>query len=603
MDPTSSMFESVMYPTALFTKPLRYHGTPVRSDSNSHETSQSNPKNRLNSLDLPKDLQWRIDDADADGTRFFAVPTFALGKPPLRVDVYIPDQLHHPAGLRAVLQSHKALLVGGGELAKLGISRPILQRLHSWSATYDDGDLESTYLSLPFGSRIVLDAISSDINKTPVHLVPNYDIERQWLTVAELQDLWHLTPNQWPQILDYSSLQLDCQIHEAISVVRLAHLPDDASTFAFKSVSSDVKYFYHELHALLTMSPHCNIMSSPLYVVTKQCRFGGRTGVCGFVLPFYPLGTVRDALQRAPQSSPIPRFPLSDRLRWARQVLSALSHIRNSPMGFYTDLKPNNILLSASPSGSIDTLLVDFEQRGSWYSWSPPEIYYIEYLEILSTSPLVPLPDRTHYTTILKSHLPSWIPHSRRARYSASSTPSRGGGFSQPWNSLLPREQESAQVFMLGKLLWCLFESVGFPNSCVTVETFREEPSDLSFPAFRRTPTALRDCVRRCTVGAPEWRGRLPYVVRVGERLFPRGMSGQGGEGEGTAEQTLEAARGWWRDEVREAERFVAARVRRREGCEDPGDEELLGFLEERPSLAEVEGMLAGFAETIMGST
>ena len=606
MEPTSSMFESIMYPTGLFTAPLRHLGTHVNLDSGAHEKSQTNPKNRLDSLGLPNNLQWRIDDADADGTRFFAVPTFAVGKPPLRVDVYIPDQLHHPAGLRAALQSHKALLVGGRELTKLGISRLILQRLHSWSNTYADGHLESTYFSLPFGSRIVLDAISSDIDKIPVHLVPNYDIERQWLTAAELQDLWQLTPDQWPPILDHSSLQLERQIHEAISVVRLAHLPDDASTFAFKSVSSDVKYFYHELHTLLTTPRHCHIMSPPLYVVTKQCRFGGRIGVCGFVLPFYPLGTLRDALQTGPrslQSSSTPRFPLSDRLHWARQVLSALLHIRNSPMGFYTDLKPNNVLLTASASGSLDTLLVDFEQRGSWYSWSPPEIYYLEYLEILSASHLVPLPNRTHYTAVLKSYLPSWAPQSRRARYGSSSSTTPSRGFSQPWTSLPLHEQESAQVFMFGKLLWCLLESVGFPNSCVTVETFREEPSDLSFPAFRRTPAPLRDCVRRCTAGAPEWRGRLPSVVRVGERLFPRGMTGRGGEEEGTAEQTQEAARAWWREEVGEAERFVYARVRRREGREEPGDEDVLGFLGERPTLVEVEEMLGSFAKAIMDST
>ncbi|KAK1832994.1 hypothetical protein QBC39DRAFT_255371 [Podospora conica] len=604
MEPTSSMFESIMYPTGLYqTGPLRDPGldlTDACSESELHERSQTNPKNRINSLELPKGIhmQWRIDDADADGTRFFAVPEFALGKPPLRVDVYIPDQLHHPPGLRGVLESHRAMLVGGRKLANLGVSRLVLQRLHLWSTTSTPAEIQSTYFSLPFGSRIVLDAISADVSKIPLHIIPNYDIERQWLTVDELQSLWRLAPEQWPPTLDHDALQLQHQIHEAISVVRLAHLPPSAPTYVFKSVSSDVKYLYHEMRALLTMPPHRHVISKPLYIVTKRCLFGGRVGVCGFILPFYPLGTLRDALYHNDDTTI--RFPLLTRLRWARQIVSALSHIRHrSPAGFYTDLKPNNILLvqGAHPEDTLDTLLVDFEQRGSWYSWSPPEIYRLEYLEMLASSPLTPPAARASYAATLRSLLPTWTPHRRRARYDATTPPPRG--YSQAWNSLSSTEAEAAQVFMVGKLLWCVLEGVGFPGGCVTVETFREVPVDLAFPDFRRAPGPLRELVKRCTAGASEWAGRKPGVVRVGDRLFARGRTGRDGEVEGTAAETQEAAREWWREEVAEAERFIAAKVRRRDKCEEEEDAEVLGFLGQRPSLAEVEAILRDTEEEL----
>lgn len=600
MDPTSSMFESVMYPTALFSASLSDPSLEAYGGVDPHETSPANPKNRLDSFHLPKDLQWKIDDVDADGTRFFAVPSFAVGRPPLRVDVYIPDQLHHPPALRATLQPHKALLVGGRQLSNLGISRLILQRLHHWSVTYGP-DLEVAYWSLPFGSRIIFGAICGNLAKIPVHLVPNYDIERQWLTVRELQELWQLAPDQWPPILDHEDLQLECQVHEAISVVRIARRLA-SEKYAFKSVSTDVKYLYHELRMLLTMERHRHIIPRPLYVVTKKCRFGGRIGVCGFVVQHFPLGTLRDALQQA--GSPLTalstrtrRFPFGDRLRWAQQVLSALEHISSSPMGFYTDLKPNNILLSQLEDGSIGAILIDFEQRGSWYSWSPPEVYYVEYLEQLAASPLVPETDAKRYAEILKRYIPDWTPHNRKSRYNATrGSPVRG--YSQAWLSLSAQEQQSAQVFMVGKLLWCIFEALSFPNSCVTVETFREEPSNHSFPEFRLTPAPIRAFIRQCTAGAPEWSGRLPYVVRVGNKLFPRNMTGRRGEPEGTLEQTQEAARSWWREEIRDAERLVAARARRRSGCEEPEDARLLEFLQSRPSLAEVESVLGALAGT-----
>lgn len=573
------MFEAVTYPTALHAPDLDdYHGE--KGDDN-WERSMTNPKNKPCSLDLPHNLKWRMDGGDADGTRFFAIPTFAIGRPPLRVDIYIPDQLKHPKALRETLQSHKTLITSGQELANLGLSRLILKRLHSWSNS--DPDFEGAYSTLPFGSRIVLEEIRSDLNHIPVHFIPRHDIERSWLTMQELQDMWQLHESQWPPLLDHDMLRLESQVHEAISLVQISRNPE-SETYAFKSISTDIKYFYHELKMLLTMPPHPHIISRPLYVVTKRCLFGGKVGVCGFILRYHPLGTLRDALSHQSSLQGCP-CPLSDRLRWARQITSALLHLQATPVKFYTDLKPNNILLSQFDDG-LGTVLVDFEQRGSWYSWSPPEVYYVEYLEMLATTSSNKS-ETNHYTTLLQSYIPDWTPHNKKARYNNSVQ-----GYSRAWLALSPQEQEAAQVFMVGKLLWCLFEGTGSPNSCVTVETFREEPCSLAFPEFRHTPHRLRDCIRQCTSGAPEWSGRLSFVVRVGDKLFPRGRTGQSGEPEGTANETQEAARDWWRQEINAAEKLLAARVRQRNGKGGGNDTEALQFLHQRPSLKEVYDIL-----------
>lgn len=579
MDPTSSMFEALMYPTALFSAPVP-NPRPTSLNIDAFHHSPLNPKNRLNNLHLPPNIQWRIDGGEADGTRLFAVPAFAIGRPPLRIDVYIPSQLNQPPELLDALNSYKTILLAGSELQDIGVCRLVLQRLQMWLE--GTGDLEAAYMSMPFGSQIILEEIQAEITKIPIHLVPDYSIERRWLSVQELQTMWQLPTEKWPPILDHDDLQLLRQPHEAISIVRIRqHLPSEI--FVFKSVSTEVKYLYHELKMLITMDPHRHIMPAPVYVVTKKTRFGGKSGVCGFILSYIRDGTLRDALGKGSLHSRSV-ISLRDRVRWSKQLLSALRHISSGPMGFYTDLKPNNVLLSEHES-EMGVVLVDFEQRGSWFSWSPPEVYYVEYLEILaSATHKCPANIRTLYKDLLTKYMPDWKPQVKNRIYTDSSH-----GFSQAWCSLSESERETAQVFMVGKLLWCIFEDIPFPGSCVTVETFREDPSDQCFPEFRRTPPLLRECIRQCTSGAPEWRGRIPSVVRLGDRLYPRGRTGEHGEPEGTWPETQTAAQAWWQVEVEAAEQFIGARIRQREGVELDGDDGILGFMCQRPSLEQVE--------------
>jgi hypothetical protein len=82
----------------------------------------------------------------------------------------------------------------------------------------------------------------------------------------------------------------------------------------------------------------------------------------------------------------------------------------------------------------------------------------------------------------------------------------------------------------------------------------------------------MRECIRRCTAGAQEWRERYPGVVRRGNKLFPRGKTGRKGEVEGSAKEVQQAARLWWREEIRDAEIFLEARIRQR-GANDQNQE------------------------------
>ncbi|KAI0107585.1 hypothetical protein GGR51DRAFT_559391 [Nemania sp. FL0031] len=583
MEPSSEMFETIMYPTAAFASPL----ARVVDGSSDFENSALNPRTRLDSLELPKDLQWRIDDGDVDGVRFFAVPLFAIGKPPLRIDVYIPGQSLHPVALKQTLNSHKTLTTSGSQISKLGICRLILQKLHTWSASYDD--FETVYWSLPFGSRIIFGAIHADTNSIPVVIEPFYEVERQWLSMSQLRGLWQLSEDQWPPVLDHGELQLQRQIHEAISIVKVSSHPQ-SETFVFKSVSTDVKYLYHELKVLLTLEPHRHIIQRPLYAVTKRCAFGGKIGVCGFVLRYYPLGSLRHALEDEETSG---MLQLRDKIRIARQILSALIHIRSSSLRFYTGIKPNNIVLSQY-QGVSEAVLIDFEQRSAWCSWSPPEVYYVEFLEILASSNRLDEDTRRKYSRILEQLIPGWSPHKRKARYTES-----GQGYARVWQAMSSTHQESAQVYMFGKLLWCLFENVGFPSNYITVETFREKLSDQPFPEFRRCPLQLRDCITRCTAGAPERKGRQPYVVRVGDKLYRRMKGSPAADMNCSPEDVQAAARAWWEDEIQEAERYVAASTRQGKEEPEPGTAEILKSIDERPTFQELDDLLAGIEAAI----
>jgi hypothetical protein len=153
---------------------------------------------------------------------------------------------------------------------------------------------------------------------------------------------------------------------------------------------------------------------------------------------------------------------------------------------------------------------------------------------------------------------------------------------------------------MLGKLLWYIFEGVGSINNGLNLETFREETCEQVFPEFRQSPKSIQDCIRRCTIGAPEWSGRVSSVVKRGRWLWPRGKTGANGEPPGTGLETQQAAKQWWVEELKSAEKFLGARRRQRLGrIALDGDTAILSCMRGRPQLREVQRDLDRFESGI----
>jgi hypothetical protein len=294
---------------------------------------------------------------------------------------------------------------------------------------------------------------------------------------------------------------------------------------------------------------------------------------------------------------------MAQRFRWARQVAQALVHVNQlGRCGFYPDLKPDNIVLREGEgdagTGMLDAVLIDLEQRGGWFAWSPPEVAYVEYLEIVAGDDDLMLREDDRMKNEIVEQLreyygdPDWSPgDSGRQRYYNAA-----GGFSRPWRALLEQRiaggkgsdlLERAQVFMLGKLLWCVFEGQPMVRCGIDHEVLRDPDPEYqsrrsgkarAFPEFKETPSALRSLIRACTAGAPEGEeglaGRLPGVVLRRGKLYPAGAEGD--VGTLTAEDTRDAARGFWTRELAHAGQFMQELLLFKKGgtSQERGDEQ-----------------------------
>ncbi len=173
-----------------------------------------------------------------------------------------------------------------------------------------------------------------------------------------LYDAWRFPPESWPEVVELEELQLQRHLHDSVSVVRIRG--NETDELIFKAVTEDLRYFYHELRTLLSMPSHPNIISRPCYIITKKCHFGGKIGVCGMILKYHPLGSLSQMSKK--------RFHLAadyqSEISWAKQIVSALLHIQENGLGFYTGLKLTNIVLGQSEEPKIPhIILIDFEQR------------------------------------------------------------------------------------------------------------------------------------------------------------------------------------------------------------------------------------------------
>lgn len=244
---------------------------------------------------------------------------------------------------------------------------------------------------------------------------------------------------------------------------------------------------------------------------------------------------------------------------------------------FYPDLRMDNIVLSESG----DVVMVDFEQRGVWCEFAAPEVNAIEYVRLLAVDEEIREEISSKYSRILSSLLPGWEDMTEGEGYRWPTD-----GYNIPWTCLTPTEQEACEVYMLGRVLWCIFEAKSAPQRAAAWLSYRWEPV-VEFPGYTRTPEPIRDLIDRCT------RGRQPglskFIVREKNQLVLRTLEGTGLS---TAEQVQETARQWWAKEIKASEEWLQ---QREEGMKAGNWKE---NYYDRPTLREVHAELVEFSQS-----
>ncbi|KAK3986712.1 hypothetical protein QBC44DRAFT_332916 [Cladorrhinum sp. PSN332] len=594
MDLSAHSVHHVIHPTAAFAQ------SQMESMSDEHsvtgdaawDDSQLNPKNRIDSLDPPLNPLWRIDGCTSLGTQFYAIPQFLGDMPPKRFDVFIPKPAAADPFLRRLLDLNVAFHTKDAvRLNRLGIARHILRRLQLWSSGQDHNDRESVadiYNKEPFGSWITFDSLSLNIRNIKIAVAPATDLEIRLIKLPELATTLGLPEEVVPETIDISRLVIVQQLHDSVCIVTVKQDGEDGEKgqqqqqkWILKALTGDTKYLYCELRNLLQIEPHPNVIAKPRYLVTKRCGFGNKLGVVGFVLPFHPNGSLRDRL-------PLMRIhgllTLDLRLKWANQLASAVLHVRERGRIFYPDLRLDNVVLSAAG----DLVMVDFEQRGVWCEFASPEVNSIAYMRIIAKcgtlddeidgggsvdgeeedGVFVPEEICAYYHGIMNHVLPGWAALELSDKYDLHENPYGYRSYNTDWLGLDETEQEASEVYMLGRVLWCLFEGQSAPQPPVVWQSYRREP-DLEFPAYRETPEELRSIIDACTRGRRKTLSEL--IVKVGSKLLLRNEDGKVKE-DSTAVEVLDAARDWWKEEVREAERFLEERRKKKESGEWNGN-------------------------------
>ncbi|KAK7907868.1 hypothetical protein PG985_015171 [Apiospora marii] len=543
MDLTPKAIQEVVHPTAAFSPELEDGALDSGHDPAELTWANSllNPCNRIDSLDYPKDVLWRIDGCAGLGTQYYAIPLFIAPIPPIRMDVFIPES--QPPLLRHQLDLNLAFHTKDSErLSRLAITRHIIRTLHLWVATEFE-DIETFadfYRRTPFGTRLVFENLSLDIRQIHVKIGPNHYLERQLLSVPQLAAIWG-QEFRFPDEVDFFDVDVVKVLHDSVCLARI-----QGQLYIFKALTSGAKYLYHELKILSTTPPHSNVIPRPVHIVKKTCHFGAKKAIAGFTTVYQPKGSLRDIL---PQARIHDQLHAAKQFKWSIQLTTAIKHLRDTTGTYYPDLRLDNVVLSAND----DIIMVDFEQRGVWCEFAAPEVNSVEYVRLVAVEERIAEDVREKYLDILSELVPNY------ARLEDDQYTNPEDGYNLSWVCLSPIEQEAAEVYMLGRVLWCIFEGVSGPQKAAIWQSYRLE-SDLEFPEYQRTPPELRDLIDRCTRGRRETLSRM--VQRQGSILVLRNQPAT----EQTHDGVRAAARAFWEDELQVAEDFIALRSREKAG-------------------------------------
>jgi hypothetical protein len=236
---------------------------------------------------------WRIDGCCNQGTRYLIRSNIPGRRfPPRRVDIFVPYPYQVEAELRSWLQLCDAFALTDSRVAQLQISKILACSLTHQSLSRPGFVTE--YLGLPYGSRIIVERLAAKPQDVKMHLVPDFAPEKGLLSCQTLRAMWNL--DEWPEEIDLSALVLDYQIHDTVSMVKMAATADASQKHIFKTATEGIKHLYHELKMLLTMPTHQHTMTRPTHIVTLPDRFGGSPKLCGFLLPFFAHGNLAETL-------------------------------------------------------------------------------------------------------------------------------------------------------------------------------------------------------------------------------------------------------------------------------------------------------------------
>ena len=244
------------------------------------------------------------------------------------------------------------------------------------------------------------------------------------------------------------------------------------------------------------------------------------------------------------------------KLEWCQQVLSALTHVRETLGTCYTDLRPDNVLLSTL-DGKEQLILCDFEQRGNWHEYCAPHVLFRQYIENIRSANPNPSDPRLKWLLDRYAHADESSPC-----YTASETVVQAKN--RPWFALSSEQQEAAMIYSFGLFMYAIFEGVsGVRKNIANLWPYDQ---DIEFPKFKNAPMIVQDLIRRCTVDAPEWAEtrddiaekltppRPKRVVRIGDRLCVEGMTSRGRST--VMDDTIDAAMTWWTTELNRAANF-----------------------------------------------
>ena len=377
-----------------------------------------------------------------------------------------------------------------------------------------------------------------------------------------------------PPAIDYRQLRYEKQLSQDDTLVTVT-TPAGHQLMIFKSQTKSCSELYHEVKMLLNLPGSVYIAEPPAFLVTTNKSDPHDSRVCGFLMKYYELGTLYNVL---PQRRREGTLVLDQQIQWAKDITSAFMHVISVPGNFYSDLKMDNIVLSANSDGSETAVWIDFEQSRNIYNWAPPEIYYMEWMAELGyedrgCSDAVDQETRLKYSTLLERFL-SIRQHPITFQSPPEEHDNPPHGWYYPWLVSTPQEQEACKVYLLGKALYCLFEGLA-DHSIILGRSTTDEVEQL-FREFLRTSPPLQDLIKHCTAGAREWRDGPMTITRCGGKVFPLGKTGMNGEMEATFEETKVAIKDFWQNEMKKAEAFSDAKRRCVNGEADDNDLELL---------------------------